>query len=1471
MPRIDFAVDASQGVAAAGQYNTALDATINRFGKLAQVTNQYSASGTLYASTIEAQVGKFTKLTQRLQLVDGALKVVNQSYKDNIAAAERFAAASLAAQKASVVADIAKNAADRKTFYDFVAKAEQEQQARVTSSLAAQKLAEQSFARDANASRKVFYDYVKQAEAEQIERVTSSLAAQKAASIAATQSVLASRKVLYDYIKQAEAEQQARVTASLAAQKSASISATQSAIAARQTLAAFTQQENDRDAQLFQKGVQRAAAARTQREREDAEYNSRVRARGGNNFIGGPGGGPPVFAGGPSDKDNERAGIFNGHMNRIQRNLVQFASFRAFNFISSSFEEGIKGAKDFQIQLSLIRTISQENQQSASKFGQDVRGVSDASGIDIAKVGKAFYDTVSNQIAKGAAVQAFVKTAADLSRVTGSELPDSTNLLSSAINAYGLSVSDADRLSAIFFRTIDEGRIVAGELANTFGRVGVLGSNLGVSIEDLNSVLAITTQKGFKTADAMTLLTNLLIKLEKPTEATKGFFKDLGVETGEGAIRLYGFTGVLQKMVDAVKSGKVDVSAFFDEIRGRKQFGIFEQSIGDIKRFSTQLKDVSGTAAIYEKAKVIRGESPADLLVKETNKLANVIKVDLGQAIIGGLADFIKYTGGVEGLTKVAERSTTVLKVLGTTLVAYGASAVAATAINLGFVGSLKAITIAATSALKTLLPFALVYAGFKAGQGIFSNRSVADLGFDPKDLNASSEALERYNKQEAQYALARRARAGEDVGNVLPFKGLEDQKTVVEDTFKGVLGYLAQATIANNKFLEEAKSNSVKVSDALKVSFAGWTDTLKTNISEIKKGIHDAQQEIEKGAKSQVKYKDTIEDVLQNTRLKYATDDIRIGNQKEQVLNERIKRLTDRATNLFSSTNKEEVDEGRRLFDEIANLEQQKFDVKTDFQRRQFEENQKQFYAQNPGQRPASGFDIFGVDTLPLQKRLNDLLQYRTQLEKENAAAQTKVIASKRAELAVEEARLRTLEQAFKAYEEIEIFKKTGGIKEEFATSDGRLDKSKLSKAFDETEAKIRANAGGTFEARVALEIKLAEFRKSIFAQAQAEERAEYLKSTQARVISEQEAATKRLDDIKKARQEQIDTQRNLATALGQKPAELTGFAKALFDTKKVSTQEQDEILGRIINYREALRQLYEDGEANKKNGVVIYDPAKIEFVRDLYNKAIDSIEAKRDSLEKNGKAPDLRLTLPDGTLFSPDQGRKAIGQQTAELLQSRNKLASSNSEEDVVRDAFQLQIKDKIEGTSLHIIGGLDIKIGGLNQQIPGLAVKADDATKSIGESFKSLSNGGMKEFQDRLIEIEKSLNRLQLNPDAKKKVEADLGIEPAYAASGGIVGLFPGQPRGVDKYPIWAAAGERIIDARTSAMYAPMLDAIMNRRAPRYMAAGGIVGGDTNIGDINITVQGGNTNSQTGRSIGTQLERELRRNNIVLKPRR
>ena len=101
---------------------------------------------------------------------------------------------------------------------------------------------------------------------------------------------------------------------------------------------------------------------------------------------------------------------------------------------------------------------------------------------------------------------------------------------------------------------------------------------------------------------------------------------------------------------------------------------------------------------------------------------------------------------------------------------------------------------------------------------------------------------------------------------------------------------------------------------------------------------------------------------------------------------------------------------------------------------------------------------------------------------------------------------------------------------------------------------------------------------------------------------------------------------------------------------------------------------------------------------------------------------------------------------------------------------------------------------------------------------------------------------------------------------AAHGGMMWKFlaGGGPVGTDVIPAMLSPGEVVINAASARKFASQLTAINAGVQPAYRSEGGSV---TNVGDINVTVNGGGSSRQTARSIASELRRELRRGTATL----
>ena len=89
--------------------------------------------------------------------------------------------------------------------------------------------------------------------------------------------------------------------------------------------------------------------------------------------------------------------------------------------------------------------------------------------------------------------------------------------------------------------------------------------------------------------------------------------------------------------------------------------------------------------------------------------------------------------------------------------------------------------------------------------------------------------------------------------------------------------------------------------------------------------------------------------------------------------------------------------------------------------------------------------------------------------------------------------------------------------------------------------------------------------------------------------------------------------------------------------------------------------------------------------------------------------------------------------------------------------------------------------------------------------------------------------------------------------------------GFARGQDRTLAAISKGEFVVNSKNSKRFFSELNAMNQGSEPVYRDKGGSV---TNVGDVNVTVQGGDTSQSTVREIGKSLRREIQRGNIKLR---
>ena len=279
---------------------------------------------------------------------------------------------------------------------------------------------------------------------------------------------------------------------------------------------------------------------------------------------------------------------------------VQLAH-RAIASSVSSIREAAVEYKNIAIAIGEIKTISQGIPLTNEQWLQGARDLSATFGTSTRDQLEATYQALSNQVVKTSEDLHFLAAANKFAITAATSNENAVNLLSSALNSYNLDVTQAEAVSAKLFKTIELGRVRADELANTFGSVALISKQTNIEMDELLAFMAALSKQGFKASETMTQLRGIIVKILKPTEKMKEFFNDLGVASGEEALRVHGLVGFLEELRKSTGGSSTELGKMISRIRGLSA-GLFGTSERGLTEIADALDRIRNSSESFETA-----------------------------------------------------------------------------------------------------------------------------------------------------------------------------------------------------------------------------------------------------------------------------------------------------------------------------------------------------------------------------------------------------------------------------------------------------------------------------------------------------------------------------------------------------------------------------------------------------------------------------------------------------------------------------------------------------------------------------------------------------------------------------------------------------------------------------------------------------------------------------------------------------
>ena len=370
----------------------------------------------------------------------------------------------------------------------------------------------------------------------------------------------------------------------------------------------------------------------------------------------------------------------------LQGVLASAGIAATLNEIKNGFFDCSEAAAQFETSTAMVATIADTSQKSLSDISKEVRTYSNETGEAASDMAEATYQAISASV-NTADAASFAGTATKLAVGGFTSATTAVDVLTTAINAYGLAASDATQLSDYLITTQNLGKTSVDQLAQSVGKVIPLASAYNVQMDNLSSAYAVLTANGIATAESGTYLKSMLNELgDTGSDVSEVLLNSTGKTFAQLMEQGYSLGDVMAMLGNAVDGD----STAFNALWSSTEAGIGALSLfnAGADKYNSVLDSMRTSAGATEKAYSTMADTTDKSKQRMENSFNN-LKISVGDVLNPALTQVYEgFTSVFAGMSDFVDERPAVV------------AAISAIAVGVvGFTGALAAYNIATTAA----------------------------------------------------------------------------------------------------------------------------------------------------------------------------------------------------------------------------------------------------------------------------------------------------------------------------------------------------------------------------------------------------------------------------------------------------------------------------------------------------------------------------------------------------------------------------------------------------------------------------------------------------------------------------------------------------------------------------------------------------------------------------------------------------
>ncbi len=339
------------------------------------------------------------------------------------------------------------------------------------------------------------------------------------------------------------------------------------------------------------------------------------------------------------DKTKQNGEKLATQFNKAADEVAQFGIKIATTVASAATAIGtlaIKSAADFETSFAKVSTLLDTNALDVEAYKKRIMQVSSEMNVSTDELCESIYQAISASVDQADAID-FATKAMKLAKGGFTDTATAVDIMTTAINAYGMSAADAESISDKLIMTQNKGKTTVGDLAAAMGRVIPAANTFGVSLDELCGYYATMTANGIATAETTTYLNSMIkelgtgsdtlyTQLENATESVLGEKKSFQELRAEGYTVL-DVIGILGQYSEQTGDS---IIGMFSSSEGGMAAQVLANNIEGVTRNIDAMKNSAGaTEEAYKKM----ASTSAASFKKIKNQIANMFTV-LGQKLM---------------------------------------------------------------------------------------------------------------------------------------------------------------------------------------------------------------------------------------------------------------------------------------------------------------------------------------------------------------------------------------------------------------------------------------------------------------------------------------------------------------------------------------------------------------------------------------------------------------------------------------------------------------------------------------------------------------------------------------------------------------------------------------------------------------------------------------------------------------------